>query len=443
MRRQDQRIYEFVDFRLDLNERTLSRGGEVILLRPKLFELLVFLIENRGQILEKDEITRAVWGGTSQGSPDSPSANLNVNISNLRHELGDDPEKPMLIETLKGRGYRFLPLVRVIESPPAISTHSYLSAVGAASGVRPALLPSLDDEFEAKRFEQPERPAAANARASSIAEEERTASASAASGRNTTFHGWMLIAAAIVISALALAVWTVTKIRSNRAAEIVGGANFAANHSSEKPSSNAGDPAGVQFHGSQIGDASAVQPQIDSIEPASPPAWIGDKQIKINGRGFRPGLSVMMVFPGGGSGANLSGAAVLNVTPESFVLLADFNNNPGEYRIRVDLADGSQSDWWTFDVLPANFSPEIDEVKEGRAVNGKRQIVVNGRNFLQHVHAALIHPDGYKEHLRVSRPSANTFYVFFDPRGQTGPFSVQAQNAGKGSNVVSFHLSQP
>ncbi|MGH9847795.1 MAG: winged helix-turn-helix domain-containing protein, partial [Blastocatellia bacterium] len=53
MGKQDSRVYEFADFRLETAERILSCDGKVVPLRPKLFELLVFLIERRGEILEK------------------------------------------------------------------------------------------------------------------------------------------------------------------------------------------------------------------------------------------------------------------------------------------------------------------------------------------------------------------------------------------------------
>src|SRR5262245_26490462 len=115
MQRQDHRIYEFGNFRLDLGERVLSRDGEIIPLRPKLFDLLQFLIENGGRLLKKDEITNAVWGAVSQGAPDQPAANLTVNISSLRQILGDDADKAMFIETVANWGYRFMAPVKIIQ----------------------------------------------------------------------------------------------------------------------------------------------------------------------------------------------------------------------------------------------------------------------------------------------------------------------------------------
>jgi len=148
-----------------------------------------------------------------------------------------------------------------------------------------------------------------------------------------------------------------------------------------------------------------------------------------------------MVFPSGGS-ASLSGMQVLNVTNESFTLIADFNNNPGEYRIRVNNPEGERSNWLTFDVLPISLLPEIVELKQGGMVNGLQQIKVSGHNFQQGVSSTLIYPDGQIEYPQTLRISAESFYALFDHRGQTGPFKIQAHNSGKGSNVVSFNLSK-
>ncbi|MGH9935997.1 MAG: hypothetical protein ACREAM_07105, partial [Blastocatellia bacterium] len=207
-------------------------------------------------------------------------------------------------------------------------------------------------------------------------------------------------------------------------------------------SSGAGNSPGGQFTGSQTGDSSAASPQVFSLEPATPSAWIGDKPIRVYGKGFRSGLTVTMVFPSGGS-ASLSGIQVLNVTDESFTLIADFNNNPGEYRIRVNNPEGRRSDWMTFDVLPISLLPEIIELKQGRMANGLQRIRVTGRNFQQGVSSVLIYPDGQVEYPQTLRISAESFYALFDPRGQTGPFRLRAQNVGKESNVVIFNAPNP
>jgi DNA-binding winged helix-turn-helix (wHTH) protein len=95
--------YEFGPFRLDSSERRLLREGEPVPLSPKVFDLLFVLVRRPGQILEKEELLRAVWPDTIV-----EENNLSVNISALRKALGEGPNQHTYIETLPRRGYRFI-----------------------------------------------------------------------------------------------------------------------------------------------------------------------------------------------------------------------------------------------------------------------------------------------------------------------------------------------
>jgi Tol biopolymer transport system component/DNA-binding winged helix-turn-helix (wHTH) protein len=97
-------IYEFGPFRLEPAEHKLLRGGEVISLTPKVFDMLVMLVRKNGHLLEKDELIRSLW-------PDSfvEEGNLSNNVFVLRRALGNDHE---YIETVPRRGYRFVGAVR-------------------------------------------------------------------------------------------------------------------------------------------------------------------------------------------------------------------------------------------------------------------------------------------------------------------------------------------
>ncbi|HKQ04204.1 MAG TPA: winged helix-turn-helix domain-containing protein [Blastocatellia bacterium] len=101
------RIYEFGRFRLDRAERTLQRGGEPVSLTPKVFGILLALVENSGRVVGKDELMRQVW-------PDSfvEEGNLTQNISLLRKALGETSDGKPFIETVARRGYRFAASVR-------------------------------------------------------------------------------------------------------------------------------------------------------------------------------------------------------------------------------------------------------------------------------------------------------------------------------------------
>lgn len=101
-------IYEFGTFRLDVAARLLRRAEDPVHLTPKLFDLLVFLLENKGRAISKEELLRNVW-------PDSfvSEENLSRHISSLRKTLGEGQDGQQLIATLPKFGYRFLEEVRV------------------------------------------------------------------------------------------------------------------------------------------------------------------------------------------------------------------------------------------------------------------------------------------------------------------------------------------
>ena len=105
---QPQRIYGFGSYRLDAAERLLLRDGAAVPLQPKVFDLLLALVERHGRLLEKDELMKLVW-------PDAivEEANLANNISILRKTISVNGCQ--FIETAPKRGYRFIADVRKIE----------------------------------------------------------------------------------------------------------------------------------------------------------------------------------------------------------------------------------------------------------------------------------------------------------------------------------------
>jgi len=97
------RSYEFGPFRLDPEDRTLSRDGELVPLTIKAFDTLLVLVENAGQLLSKDEMMRRVWPETVV-----EENNLAQQVSFLRKALAESETGVKYIETLPKRGYRFL-----------------------------------------------------------------------------------------------------------------------------------------------------------------------------------------------------------------------------------------------------------------------------------------------------------------------------------------------
>jgi Tol biopolymer transport system component/DNA-binding winged helix-turn-helix (wHTH) protein len=105
------RFYEFGPFLVDAERSVLLRDGEVVPLGLKAFELLLFLIRHRGQVVKKDELLKQVWPDTVV-----EENNLVRHISALRKALDEHPNESHYILTIPGRGYRFVADVRELES---------------------------------------------------------------------------------------------------------------------------------------------------------------------------------------------------------------------------------------------------------------------------------------------------------------------------------------
>jgi Tol biopolymer transport system component/DNA-binding winged helix-turn-helix (wHTH) protein len=103
--------YEFGPFRLDPGEHRLYRDGEIILLPPKEFDLLLLLVRSSGKVMDRESLIKALWPKTVV-----EEANLNVHISALRKTLGETPDEYRYIETIPRLGYRFIALVIEVNS---------------------------------------------------------------------------------------------------------------------------------------------------------------------------------------------------------------------------------------------------------------------------------------------------------------------------------------
>ncbi|MEJ7615759.1 MAG: transcriptional regulator [Pyrinomonadaceae bacterium] len=103
MSKQRQGFYQFGSFRLIPVERLLLREGQSVPLTPKVFDLLVVLVEHSGHLLAKEELLKAVWGESHV-----EEGNLTFSISVLRKSLGESKAEPHYIETVPRSGYRFI-----------------------------------------------------------------------------------------------------------------------------------------------------------------------------------------------------------------------------------------------------------------------------------------------------------------------------------------------
>ncbi len=88
-------VLVFGDHRLDLGRRELRRGGELVAIEPRAFDLLVFLVRHRDRVVGKDDLLQGVWGGRIV----SDSA-LTTRINAVRRALGDALRNPEHIELI-------------------------------------------------------------------------------------------------------------------------------------------------------------------------------------------------------------------------------------------------------------------------------------------------------------------------------------------------------
>ena len=109
-------IYEFGDFRVCQAKRLLTRGDEQISLTPKVFETLLYLVENSGKVVGKNELMSAIWTDTIV-----EENNLSQNISILRRTLGEKRGEHRFIATIPGQGFKFVAPVRISNSRSQVS----------------------------------------------------------------------------------------------------------------------------------------------------------------------------------------------------------------------------------------------------------------------------------------------------------------------------------
>ena len=94
---------EFGPYRLESGPDRLWRDSEEIALRPKSLKVLAYLARRPGRLVTKEELREQVWGTTHVSD-----TRLRVTVSEVRAALGDDQDSPVSLETVPGRGYRFV-----------------------------------------------------------------------------------------------------------------------------------------------------------------------------------------------------------------------------------------------------------------------------------------------------------------------------------------------
>jgi TolB-like protein len=139
--------YLFDDFVLDSDRRELFRGPEAIAVGPQVFDVLLYLVQNREHVVTKDNLIDVVWGGRIVSE-----STLTSHINAVRKAIGDSGEDQQLIRTIARKGYRFVGEVREPNIPersnpavaPEAAAHSAIPTLILPDRPSIAVLPFLN-----------------------------------------------------------------------------------------------------------------------------------------------------------------------------------------------------------------------------------------------------------------------------------------------------------
>lgn len=137
-------VVRFGPFELDLGKEQLRRNGAVVRLQPQPFRLLALLVSRAGHVATRDEIRHALWDPKTYVDFDQ---GVNFTMRQVRAALGDDAERPLFVETVPRRGYRF---IAPIEASPGGGPAAPSERSGE-TGLQKALWANIVELREAER----------------------------------------------------------------------------------------------------------------------------------------------------------------------------------------------------------------------------------------------------------------------------------------------------
>jgi TolB-like protein/DNA-binding winged helix-turn-helix (wHTH) protein/Tfp pilus assembly protein PilF len=142
------RVARFAEFELDSGRYELRREDHVLKLEKIPMDLLTILVESNGQLVTRDQIIERIWGkdvflDTEHG--------INTAIRKIRKVLGDDPDSPRFVQTVPGKGYRFI--AATTTTTPSFGNGNHGFTTSDACDLPPAEIPGRDslDETAAHR----------------------------------------------------------------------------------------------------------------------------------------------------------------------------------------------------------------------------------------------------------------------------------------------------
>ena len=186
----DEPVYHFGEFALEPRERRLTGGGQPISLTPKVFDMLVLLVERQGRVISKDELMKALW---PRGYVEE--ATLSNQVWQIRRALGDTAKSNRFIETVPKIGYRFA---------AAVETR-FDSTTAPVSDAKPSGVEPAGSPPPRTALESPPSPTSAIEPAPTAS---RTSDAYVAPGANRLpgRNGLLLLVAGVVLAAILVAI---------------------------------------------------------------------------------------------------------------------------------------------------------------------------------------------------------------------------------------------
>lgn len=157
---------QFGDFELDVTAYKLRRLGRPVRIERIPMELLILLLERRGDLVSREEIVERLWG---QETFVDAETGINTAISKVRQALRDSASRPVFIQTISGKGYRF-----IAPAPPEVSLNQDRASLEKAA-IQPLIVPSTPSVFVENGADERASQLVANATGAEIAPKLSTA----------------------------------------------------------------------------------------------------------------------------------------------------------------------------------------------------------------------------------------------------------------------------
>ena len=141
-------IYLFGKCVLNTSARSLQRGGRAVAVEPKVLDLLIYLLQQRGRVVSREILQRQLWPETAVSG-----AALSRLVKEARRVTGDDGQRQSVIETRRGRGFRFVAAVHqkmgTTSDPAYVGREEILRRIGDGFSADQALYEVLGLDTQA------------------------------------------------------------------------------------------------------------------------------------------------------------------------------------------------------------------------------------------------------------------------------------------------------